>query len=118
MLTIAAILIALTGVAHSYLGERFILIPLLRRPLPRLFGDDVFTRQTLRFAWHVTTVTWWGIAALLLTKAESAKTSLVILSATAFASFLVALIGSRGRHLSWIVFLMVSVLVWIAAQSI
>ncbi|NNE70552.1 MAG: hypothetical protein HKN29_09355 [Rhodothermales bacterium] len=117
MLTIAAVLIGLTGVAHSYLGERFILIPLFRRPLPKLFGDDVFTRQTLRFAWHVTTVTWWGIAALLLVNAEPAQTSLRILSATAFVSFLVALVGSRGKHLSWVVFLAVAVLVWMAAGS-
>lgn len=51
------------GAAHSYLGERYILIRLFRRPdLPHLFGSDLFTRRTLRFAWHLTTLAWWGFA--------------------------------------------------------
>ena len=33
--------------------------------LPRLFGSDWFTRRTLRFAWHITSVAWLGFAALL-----------------------------------------------------
>ena len=33
--------------AHSYLGERYILIRLFRRPdLPRLFGGVEFTKRT------------------------------------------------------------------------
>ena len=56
-LGLAALLAVLLAVAHSSLGERFILIRLLRRQdLPRLFGSDRFTRGTLRFAWHLTSV--------------------------------------------------------------
>ena len=61
----AAVLAGLTGVAHSYLGERYILIRLFRRQdLPHLFGSDVFTRRTLRVAWHLTSIAWWGSAFL------------------------------------------------------
>ena len=28
-------------------------------------GSDWFTKQTLRFAWHITTIVWWGFAAIL-----------------------------------------------------
>lgn len=117
MLTAAATLIALTGIAHSYLGERYILMRLFKRPLPKLFGDDTFTKHTLRFAWHITTVAWWGFAALLLPGLESPTRSLQILSVTALVSSVIALVGSRGRHLSWVVFLAVSVLIWLAATS-
>lgn len=59
MLLIAAILVVLTGIAHSYLGERYILVRLFRREgLPRLFGGTAFTVGTLRFA--CTSPRWRG----------------------------------------------------------
>ena len=117
MLIAAAILIILTGIAHSYLGEQFILSRLFKRPLPKLFGDDSFTKQTLRFTWHITTAAWWGIAALLLTGLDSPVLSLQILSVTSLLSSVIALIGSKGRHLSWVVFLVVAVLIWVTSMS-
>ena len=56
MLQLAALLLALLGIAHSVLGERYILTRLFRRELPKLFGGPEFTKNTLRFAWHLTTV--------------------------------------------------------------
>jgi len=51
LVTIAAALCFALGLAHSVLGERYILVHLFRRTdLPKLFGDDRFTRRTLRFA--------------------------------------------------------------------
>ncbi len=65
-LVTAAVLVILTGLAHSILGERYILIRLFRRQeLPE------FTKNTLRFAWHLTSVAWWGIASILLVLAYS-----------------------------------------------
>ena len=64
LLDLAAALVVALGLAHSFLGERYILQRLLRREdLPRLFGSADFTRRTLRFAWHVTSVAWLGLAA-------------------------------------------------------
>ena len=54
LLLAAAVLLALIALAHSALGERYILTRLFRRgELPRLYGSDWFTRRTLRFAWPV-----------------------------------------------------------------
>ncbi len=65
-LTIGAVLAFGIGLAHSYLGERYILIRLFKRGnLPHLFGSDDFTRRTLRFVWHVTTIAWWGLGAVM-----------------------------------------------------
>jgi hypothetical protein len=63
-LALAAVLAASVAVAHSYLGERYILVRLFKRQdLPKLFGSDWFTKRTLRFAWHITSVAWLGLAA-------------------------------------------------------
>jgi hypothetical protein len=53
-LYVAAALMVGVGIAHSVLGERYILMRLFRRgELPRLFGGTEFTARTLRFAWPV-----------------------------------------------------------------
>lgn len=114
----AAILTLAIGLAHSWLGERYILTRLFRRQnIPHLFGSDDFTKRTLRFAWHITTIACFGAAALLLILASStldvsARLLAGTIAATFLASAVVALIGSRGRHLSWIVFLIIAILIW------
>jgi hypothetical protein len=110
-LHVAAILLLLLGVAHSVLGERFILVRLFRRgDLPRLFGGPEFTIGTLRFAWHITTVAWWAIAVLLWQAGSGTLTersTLAVIGFAAVASGLLPLVITRGRHLSWVVLLAV-----------
>ena len=61
MLLIGTILLLIIGIIHSYLGEKYLLIRLFRRDdLPKLLGSDWFTKRVLRFAWHLTTIAWWG----------------------------------------------------------
>ena len=68
---LAVVLAVLVALAHSYLGERYILIRLLRREnLPKLFGGTEFTKSTLRFAWHLTSLAWLGLAAVLVVLAD------------------------------------------------
>lgn len=116
-LLLAAVLALATGCVHSVLGERFIVGRLLRRDnLPRLLGSDVFTKQTIRFAWHLTTVAWWGLAMILLLvggtplQVTVAHGILIAVAGTFLLSALLALLLTRGRHLSWIVFLAIAVL--------
>lgn len=118
---VSAFLTLTIGLAHSWLGERYILTRLFRRQnIPHLFGSDAFTKRTLRFAWHLTTVAWFGAAALLLILASyppdaSARMLSRVIAATFLLSAVVALAGSRGLHLSWIVFLLIAGLVWVGA---
>jgi hypothetical protein len=120
--TIAALLLFTLGVAHSWLGEKFILIPLFRRRnLPHLFGSDLFTKRTLRFAWHLTTIAWWGMAAILLALSSdapvtSARTLPKVIAVTFLTSAVISFYGSRGRHLAWIVFLAAGLLTWAGAN--
>lgn len=114
-LATAGILTVLLAAAHSYLGERYILIRLFRRgDLPKLFGGTTFTQDTLRLAWHITSVAALGFAALLVALAlpggVEPRVPRWVIGATFAVSGLVALLGSRGRHLSWIVFFTIAAL--------
>lgn len=116
-LMIAAVLTILVAAAHSYLGERYILMRLFRRTeLPKLFGGVEFTKQTLRFAWHITSIAWLGLASLIVVLAsasgEAQLTQARLIAGVFGISGVAALVGSRGRHLSWVVFFAIAALVW------
>lgn len=112
---LAVALILALGIAHSYLGERYILRRLFRREelLPKLFGTTAFTAGTLRFVWHLTTVAWFGIAAVIVQAANPSVGSGAVLrtfAVLALASGLFPLWFTRGKHLSWVVFFGVAAL--------
>ena len=117
----AALLTVAIGVAHSWLGERYLLMRLFRRGnLPALFGGEEFTRNTLRFAWHVTSIAWWGFAAILLVLADGPppqQTLGLIIGVTFLLHFAITLIASRGKHLAWPVFLAIGLLTIYATCS-
>lgn len=121
MLSTAITLILLLGLAHSYLGERYILMRLFKRgDLPKVLGSAEFTAGTLRFVWHLITLVWWGIAVILLqVSGPTLDTTMVlrIFATVAFFSGLLPLFFTRGRHLSWIVFFAIAALLWLAAAK-
>ena len=108
LLFIAALLAFGVGIAHSLLGEKYLLMRLFRRPdLPKLSGGTSSTVRTLRFAWHITTIAWWGFGAMLWLAAYDELTqdhALHLLAITMLATSLMILIASRGKHLAWPVF--------------
>jgi len=108
MLVLSAVLTFFIGLAHSYLGEKFILIRLFQiNNIPKIMGHDWFTKQVLRFAWHLTTVAWWGFAAIMLVvynEGNNQNSILFIISIVFGISGIFALLFSKGKHLSWIVF--------------
>ena len=120
-LYIAASLTIVIGVAHSWLGERYIITRLFRRgDLPKLFGGEAFTRNTLRFAWHVTSIAWWGFAAILVSMAggpPAQQTLGLIIGTTFLVHFAITLIASRGKHFAWPVFLAIGLLTIYATQG-
>ena len=109
MLLIGTILLLIIGIIHSYLGEKYLLIRLFRRDdLPKLLGSDWFTKRVLRFAWHLTTLAWWGFSAILYVLSNptvNVKNEILIIIAVVFAlSGVVSLLFTRGKHLSWLFF--------------
>lgn len=121
LLHIAAFLALAIGIAHSYLGERYILMRLFRRgDLPQLFGGQEFTVRTLRFAWHLTSVAWWGFAALLVLLARPPVTGrdiALVIGVTFLVTAVATFAGSRGRHLVWPVFLVIAIVAFYASGA-
>jgi hypothetical protein len=88
---------------HSALGERFLLKPLFRSDafagleIGKSYGARIF-----RFAWHLTSISWIALAALVALIPDSRA----IIAVLAAVSGLYVLLASRGRHLAWPVFLL------------
>lgn len=112
MLIAGAVLAILLGLVHSYLGERYILIRLFKRDLPKLLGSDWFTKRVLRFAWHLTTVAWWGFAAILFILSSPGddvqKQILMVVAAVFLVSGLFSATFTKGKHISWVFFWLIS----------
>jgi hypothetical protein len=117
----AACILALVGIAHSYLGERYLLRRLSKHgDLPKVFRNSAFVFRVMRLAWHLTSVAWLGFAALLVlmahppitTEAAGIAIGIVFLAHSAASLILV-----RGRHLSWLLFLAVAVLTIYAVRT-
>jgi hypothetical protein len=120
-LVTAGVLTGLMCLAHSVLGEIFILIPLHRRE-GRADRTGLTTRAVLRFTWHILSVLGLGMAGILwyysrfTALAADQIAVLRILALTSLVSFGIALAGSRARHPSWAVFLVVAGLTWFSAR--
>jgi hypothetical protein len=93
------------GLAHGYLGERMILIPLTQRaelPSTRL-GGATQTAMMLRFTWHFFTVVMVSLAVVFLALGSGVvgggDWTVVRVLAGYFAVFgVLVLVLSRGRH--------------------
>lgn len=113
MLLLAAALTVFIGLAHSYLGEKWLIGPILKMetlPFPR--GSVTFAKQTLRFAWHITSLAWWGIAGLMVYMhfaPDNIANGFLWMCTILFGiTGLIPIIIGKGRHKSWIVFLTIS----------
>lgn len=121
MLITAAILCVVIGFIHSYLGERFILNMLFKHgTVHKLFGSDYFPKRTLWFAWHITTVAWWGFA-YILCSIDSGVSNLEVHTLNAIGvvflvSGLFSFLSTKGKHLSWVIFWTITVLCFVSAS--
>jgi hypothetical protein len=115
---VAAALLVVLVIAHSFLGERLIFPAVFALPdLPPLLGSRSFMRQTLRFTWHTTSVLGVILASTLVSLAIAPKSAAsdqiaTTISTGLFVCGLLSGIVARGRHFSWAVFLACSALVW------
>lgn len=111
MQAVVIILLVIMGIAHSYLGERYILIRLAKRDnLPQVLGGSAFTMGTLRFVWHLITLVWGAMAYLVYVAGHGAVSNdevLTVIGVTSLVSAAFPLYFTRGRHLSWIGFALV-----------
>lgn len=115
---VAAFLTFAMGIAHSLLGEKYFLVQLFKRDCPPEIVSATFINRTTRIAWHLTTVAWWSAAGILLVLSRQQvhppiSTLGYVISLWFLLSALISAVGSHGRHLSWIVFLLIGILTWL-----
>lgn len=120
MLITAATLLVLVGLMHSVLGGKRLISPLLKRTdLPIILGSVENTRLTLWVGWHLLTFVFFGQAILLVVIALSPEnaitTAIISVSISTGLAGLLALVLTRGKHRSWIMFLPISALTALAA---
>ncbi len=111
MLMTIAILLALQAIGHSLLGETTMIRPLLQGEVPALLGSERFAKDTLRTAWHATSIAWLTQAGVIfwIALAETPDASqLTILRGIGCGLALSGvwfLLATRARHLVWLLHL-------------
>ena len=124
LLATAAILALVTGVVHSFLGERLIFRHLrVSSIVPTLTAPPLQNRHVriLWATWHLASVLAWAFAGLLWQLARASLPSLsaqsVLMAAAAgfIAGSLLVLFATRGRHPGWIALAVVGALSWASA---
>jgi hypothetical protein len=118
-LLIAAAILFFTGIMHTVLaewkGERTLVRRITQsRLLDSGDAQDLLARRIVRLAWHLTSLTWCGIAVALtylafVEQTDSSKIVVRILGSTFLLHSALSLLIARGKHTSWYLFLIVSV---------
>lgn len=125
-LFIAGILSFLLGVIHSVLGEYLIFKKkrIKRRIVPSKGSLELRERhlRILWSTWHLASVFGWCIAALLIKislierfqEIEIINFILKSITYTMFLGAILVLIGTKGKHPGWFVFLIIGILIIIS----
>lgn len=99
---IVATCLIILGVVHSVLGESDILAPLFvqdwKTPTPRWALERI-----LRFAWHLTSMSWFALAAIALGAPD-----LLVVGIMSIGSGAIIFVMLRG-HLAWPLFLLAGI---------
>jgi hypothetical protein len=99
-IVVAIVCLAVLAGAHSLLGEAKVIGPLLAGELPAAPLSAPFLKRVLRFAWHLTSVAWLGLAACLAVAPSTAW----IVGLVLVVSAAVTLVAARGWHFAWAIF--------------
>lgn len=120
----AGLIAAVTGVAHSVLGERLIFRHLRASGLVPTRGAPPLRERHIRIlwaTWHLGSVFGWALAGMLLRLAFAPTLSPAMVATGAAAAYLggalLVLVGTKGRHPGWIALLAVALLTWLAVGA-
>ena len=98
--------------AHSFLGERFILQPLFKERLWKVKISRFAATRILRFAWHLTSFAWLGMAFMLIGVSSGTAVGVTCLLSAATIFF-----SLRG-HLAWPIFLVAGLGAFHASEAL
>ncbi len=123
---LAALIAFVLGIVHSYMGEKYLVSPILRSEhlVSALSGSIGLKKVALRVCWHFATIAMWGTATTLvfLSSLPLSHTSLVVgrIISLTFAAYTILVFLTPGlrlihlkRHLAWAAFLTIAILSWL-----
>lgn len=109
----SALVMVLTALAHSLMGEKRLITPLLARDIDLLSG---YRSMLVRFAWHYTSVLMIVTAALV----AWPGTPLPLIKITGVAWLIAGVfdaIVTRGRHIGWPLLLLAGIFALVGASA-
>lgn len=119
---IAALLAALTGLAHSVFGEILIFRHLRHGGLVPARGAPPLRERNVRIiwaTWHLATLFGWAFAGLLLRLALGHPMSAALVTDALVFAYLggavLVLVGTKGRHPGWVALAAVALLTAVGA---
>jgi hypothetical protein len=112
---IVAIVLFMLGIAHSVFGEKLLLIPIAKEKSVILFKQKPYMIGVMRFAWHITSVAWCGMALVIFDFAKVERPlifSVNALAGTFALTGVIILAFSKGLHPAWFFFLAIAGCLW------
>lgn len=119
---VAGFLTVILGTAHSVFGELLIFRYLRRKEVVRIISVPPLKKQHIGIlwaTWHLATVLAWAFGSILFGLASPIQegTLQVLVKNAATIAFLsssfLVLIGTKGKHLGWIILLAIALLIWL-----
>jgi len=121
LLLTSGFLALLLGIVHSVLGEKLIFKRLRTIDLTLSSGDQAISPRhlnTLWSTWHLVTLFGFGLGATLLVLSSIPSDPIDLVSKAISITFLVStvfwVVGTKGKHPAWLIFLVIAVLSWFA----
>ncbi len=106
----AGTICAIGSLIHSWLGERQLLGPVLSAERHNgSLAEGSSARRVLRFAWHLTSLAWLALGAILVALALSPPnflgvSVLLIVTVVLWLNGLITLLAGGVRHIGWPLF--------------
>ncbi len=120
-LLLAAVGLALVGLAHSVLGEILVFKPLRVQGWVPTAGAPVLRERHIRIlrgSWHLVTLLGWALSALLWRLGTSPSDAALawwvtdVVAMATLASGLLVFVATRGNHPAWFALMSIAALVW------
>lgn len=112
--------LSILAVGHSAAGEKMVLGPMFRARGNATL-DNALGRSVIRFAWHLTSLMWLLLAALVYFLAfgsEGAQVPAFRIVGVVFGLMgIYAAVMSRGRFVPWVIMLLTGVAFWFASGN-
>lgn len=123
----AGVVMALTALVHSVVGELLIFRQLRKGGIVPTEGGPLLRERHVRIlwaSWHLVSILGWALAAILITMAQAPAASLPnawllkVAIATSLAGSALVLFATRGRHPGWLSLLVAAILAWLGGSSL